>query len=353
MTWVHIVGGGVAGLSLAEALSRFGNLPGKVIISDPVYGTREDRTYSFWSKNNHVDDFPKANRYSRWLFSAEDKIIPHHGVQWHYYRISGKEFFQRRLSSIEQHPQIEFRQERLTSPPDAAHVFDSRPPEEKFFLACQSFVGMEWQCNHGLNLETALLMTNMRYDSLGLIFEYILPISKNKVLVESTFFGRGSGNLTQLRENVVEWINSRGLTGTIIRREQAHIPMGIKPNIEDSWGQPIGARGGMTRASSGYGWLRISEWASMAAAQLITKNHVKRYQNPRLETWMDRQLLKIIKTKPHSLPKLFLAIAQNTSGDDFASFLTRATLASSARMVWDCPFRPFLLSTIGRADLIQ
>ena len=46
--WVHIIGGGLAGLSLASELGRFKKLPGDVIISEPNPSNLEKRTFSYW-----------------------------------------------------------------------------------------------------------------------------------------------------------------------------------------------------------------------------------------------------------------------------------------------------------------
>ena len=47
-TWVHIVGGGLSGLSLASALARHQVLPGPVLISEPEPERLAQKTFSFW-----------------------------------------------------------------------------------------------------------------------------------------------------------------------------------------------------------------------------------------------------------------------------------------------------------------
>ena len=46
--WVHIIGGGLSGLSLASSLATLGKLPGKVIVSEPNLDALVSKTFSFW-----------------------------------------------------------------------------------------------------------------------------------------------------------------------------------------------------------------------------------------------------------------------------------------------------------------
>ena len=46
--WAHIIGGGLSGLSLASSLAKLGNLPGKVVVSEPNLMHGVSKTFSFW-----------------------------------------------------------------------------------------------------------------------------------------------------------------------------------------------------------------------------------------------------------------------------------------------------------------
>lgn len=344
MVWTHIVGGGVAGLTLAAELSKYPTLPGTVVVSDPNLFGREERTYSFWSDDDYSNFLPETSQYSRWTFSAKDKSVSQAGKNWHYYRISGSAYFEKCKRLIEKHPQCSLKSETLKAAPTARYVFDSRPPNMTRFRAFQSFVGIEIKCNHNFASDVALLMTNMRTDDTGFYFEYMLPINDQGLLIESTFFGAIPGNMKILEKNSIEWIKNNNLTGKIMRKEMAHIPMGLDPSAEEDWGIPIGARGQMTRASSGYGFLNMRVWAKRTARRLIKGQPIRRYQPPLLDSWMDRQLLEILKTMPEHLPNIFLSMAKNTKGDDFASFLTKTGVLNALKIILSAPPRPFLTS---------
>lgn len=45
--WVHIIGGGLSGLSLAASLAQFKELPGHVLISEPKPRSLAAKTFSF------------------------------------------------------------------------------------------------------------------------------------------------------------------------------------------------------------------------------------------------------------------------------------------------------------------
>ena len=344
MVWIHIVGGGVAGLSLASELSKHKILPGSVVVSDPNFNARDDRTYSFWSDRDHSNFLPGTSQYSKWVVSSENGSVTQTGKNWHYYRISGRAFYEKCKKVIERHPQCFLNRDTLVSKPSAKYVFDSRPPSTDRFRAYQSFVGIEINCEHNFAKDVALLMTNMRAEDSGLYFEYMLPITNTSLLIESTYFGAMPGNIKNLEKNSLEWIKNNNLTGKIIRKEKAHIPMGLRPSTNDDWGIPIGARGGMTRASSGYGFMNMRSWAKITAKTLTAGKPITKYRPPLLETWMDLQLIKIIQEHPQHLPKIFLDIAQKTKGDDFASFLTKARPLNALQVITSAPAKPFLKS---------
>ena len=48
MSWIHIIGGGVSGLSLGMSLAERGELPGEVVISDPKLYQDRSQTFCFW-----------------------------------------------------------------------------------------------------------------------------------------------------------------------------------------------------------------------------------------------------------------------------------------------------------------
>ncbi len=353
MTWVYIIGGGVAGLSLAEALARYPSLPGEVVISEPRLHYQNDKTFSFWLHESQPLNYPELTQYKSWVFSREDTEISHQGNAWRYCRLPSADFYQRALERIHAHEKICIEHAHIEQKPSADFIFDSRPPRIETFTTVQSFVGIEFRCVHGLALNQARLMTEMRIEDGIFLFNYILPISENELLVEVTAFDRHPIEYARLEREVHDWMMGKGLQGLELRREQGQIPMGLQLDPdEDHLGMPIGARGGMTRAASGYGWLNMRAWATRTAESLISGHKIRPYRTPRLQSWMDQQLLRIIQQRSDLLPEIFMKMAAKLSPDQLAGFMSDASPRHLLPMILGAPPRPFIYSVMNRLSML-
>ena len=88
MTWVHIVGGGMSGLSLAAELASYGNLPGKVIVSEPQTIFSKNQTFSYW-QSNKAENF-LISKFLNFTGYKKNKIIFKKTHGWKYsYNLNG------------------------------------------------------------------------------------------------------------------------------------------------------------------------------------------------------------------------------------------------------------------------
>jgi len=83
-TWVHIVGGGLSGLSLASALARHQVLPGPVVISEPEPERLAQKTFSFWLTDEEHAFLNPEYTQSKWQVSAGEFTISHTGQSFSY-----------------------------------------------------------------------------------------------------------------------------------------------------------------------------------------------------------------------------------------------------------------------------
>ena len=109
MTWIHIIGGGVSGLSLALALAERGELPGEVVVSDPSLRAPRSQTFCFWFQDIDRPLLKPEREWSSWSFSKTDKefttktISYHHvGNEFRYGMVSGQRFRQRAIAALEE-----------------------------------------------------------------------------------------------------------------------------------------------------------------------------------------------------------------------------------------------------------
>ena len=347
--WLFCVGGGTSSLMLAVALSKYPKLPGPVVIAERNAHIGHTQSFGFWVDQPHPLDHLIKARWSRWRFSQQhgaDTI--HVGNRQSYAFIEGDDFFAWATRCLEAHPQISLHLNmEITSPPKAMHVVDSRPPSLSEFKTYQTFVGLEIEEAHPPDSHVLDLMTSMHCDADSLLFLYRVPKPNGRTLIEWTAFGGKPFDLDKL----ARMSRASAPLGRVIREERGMIPMGV--HRVSSWGTPIGARGEMTRAASGYGFKTMWDWATLAANTLVAHNHMPSHPTyPAWVGWMDQCLVQIIQSAPHALAGIFSVLAQRLSGDQFADFMMKPTARNALHMIQAAPKRPFIYSAVGCARWI-
>ena len=144
------------------------------------------------------------------------------------------------------------------------NVIDSRPNkifDDKYPSLKQVFVGSEIISNQNIFNENVVTLMDFFESNKNVIFTYILPFSKNKALIETTFFS------SEINFKQVEKIHNLTLKKfdikEITRTEQAVLPM--SPYIDRKMVEQyfrIGNFAGASRPASGYAFTRIALWAN-------------------------------------------------------------------------------------------
>lgn len=349
--WVHVVGGGLAGLSLVGELAKEPILPGQVIISDPRTEYSNDRTFGFWFIASEFAFLKPEFSATSWSISTGNDRVIQTGHRYHYGIRSAGNLYEEAISAIDAHPQISRIEATIDSIPDAQHVYDSRPPIVDQFKIIQEFYGTEILCSEPHGIQTVGLMDNLQVFENGVQFRYVLPLDKKRLLVEHTSFTDCPSDLKALDQLTKKWITTHFSDAQIIRQESAQIPMGYKEPI-NHLGYPIGARGGMTRPATGYGYRTIKYWASNEARRLIKKNVSKVFKPSSLHHWMDHLFLDLIRDRPDVIPKILISMGCRLHGDDFAQFMIRERLVDALRVIRVSPKKPFTLALIGKSKWI-
>jgi len=350
--WVHIIGGGLSGLSLARALAQHPQLPGPVIISEPQAKITNDKTYSFWFDEFQRTLLAPEVEYRHWSLSTSSKHIEHNGDRMRYGSRSALSVYKEAHTSIQRHSQITLNDVELKQAPEAEHIFDSRPPTIDEFRIIQSFVGTEVQCSKPHGITTVSLMDNLRAIDTGVEFLYVLPLTSSRLLVEHTQFTTQAANLDYLQQLNEQWLQqSFKQPFQVVREEKAHIPMGFE-SASNHWGIPIGTRAGMTRDSTGYGYSTIKQWCHHAAHTLVQDNQCQPYQSSKLHDWMDSLLLNLIQHRPDSVPGIIMAIAQGLDADTFASFMMKTEPLDAIKVMQHAPSKPFICALFNKYQWI-
>jgi len=358
-----IIGGGCSGLSLAAALCRLARQPEHVpstLIIEPRPCYADDRSWCFWEMSGQsdlIEDKLIVKSWRSWEFSTSS--ISHRqtsGSGWAYNYVPSIRFYdyaEREISRNQnitllkssrvtyvnpQHRHIEVHfnidskcTEHQIRKVKASQVIDTRIPvnvEVSSASLKQIFYGFEVRTDSPhQHDDVAHVMKDMRVDNEGFMFDYVLPISRNSLLVEFTRFSEKSLSKENLRTNALESL--RRVCGSsgyeIVREESGVIPMGLRSTA--SSGSPrwiyAGLGAGAARPSTGYAFKRIQRWAEQCAAGILNEGPEKGFPSDKvLLMWMDAVFLRTIASNPTLAPQLFMALASNVSTDRFLRFLT-------------------------------
>lgn len=187
------------------------------------------------------------------------------------------------------------------------NVIDSRPNkifDDKYPSLKQVFVGSEIISNQNIFDENVVTLMDFSESNKNVIFTYILPFSKNKALIETTFFS------SEINFKQVEKIHKLTLKKfdikEITRTEQAVLPMSpyIDRKMEEQYFR-IGNFGGASRPASGYAFTRIALWANQIKTKKEFCYDMIHHKENYLTNWLDKIFLSVLRSNPKKAPEIF------------------------------------------------
>ena len=363
-----ILGGGLAGLALAERLAQSG-AGGRVRILEPRQHYTDDRSWAFWTPSDGHWAASATRTWERWRCSTRGGAsVVASAAGWRYAYLRSSTVYAAALRAIADAPHITLEQGvragAVTATADgvevatsagiiaARHVVDTRPPNAARLATSrmfQCFAGRELALEApGIDDCEVELMTDMRTDARGFVFSYVLPLSPTRVLVEVTRFSARPIGADLLALDLDALVAARGWgRARVLRTEQAVLPMGLPPPSRDEAIAGVvlaGTQAGALRAASGYGFLRIQAWAERCAEALARDGRpVGHPHEPWLRERMDAVFLRALAANPARAPDFFLRLAGIVPAAAFVRFLSdQAGVADLARIVAALPPGPFL-----------
>ena len=346
--WLTIIGGGIAGLSLCDELialySAAGKpVPGKIVLLERRTAYTNDRTFSFFSK--HAPAGIPYRKYMHWRFSKapngdeeQPSVKQQSGSHFAYYSITASDVCTDLLSRVTKHPQVELMLGVNVNDCEinSRIVIDTRPCKVADMRIKQSFIGVEVALPQKMAINTADLMCNMRMVEGCFTFDYILPISAHKALVEVTQFATEPASQTELSACLHDTLQKLGVTGSAEREEAAILPMGLQRSFHNQLGSQ------QIRTATGYGYLETKRWARQAAMAILRGRTPSYTLHSALLRWFDARMLRVIESEPEQLAKVFMRMAENTSGDTFAQFMSAPSAVSLLKIMAAVPKSTFL-----------
>jgi lycopene beta-cyclase len=362
---VAIIGAGVAGLTLAAKLAeRDPSI--KIVLLGPV--DNRNQRLSFWTDQApRSDEAVLTNQWRQWCFNHRHsgRVVQNSSQQRYVSldakaykallrgRLTGTRCTQRHslVASIDiglNRSAVHCGDEIFT----AATVIDTRAPRIPETTLKQQFWGtvVEFSRPHQLDYPVLMDFAVTPVAREGVTFIYALPLTAREMLVEATTFSTQLQEEADYQRCVGDWIQQHfalRITPDLAKSESGILPMGPVRPLEPGLPQ-CGLAGGAARSSTGYAFRGIERQAEFMASQLVAGlQPVSRSPYSRKADWMDLVFLHVAKNQPEQLVRLFMSMATQLTGDDFAHFLSdTGGWRPCFRGVMAAPKGPFLQAAL-------
>ena len=346
-----IIGGGCAGLSLAYQLEIHQKLNDKTLaIVEPRTEYKRDKTWSFWKvfDHNFEDCIKKSWKEFSIKTSFDSKLIKCDNFP--YQSIDSGLFYKKINERLTKNKNIKFFKNIKELNTNNSLIFNSVP-------SVQSNKSHLWQHFHGIEVETNEDFFNdntvdlMDFDCdqrNNVHFFYVLPFSKNKAMIETTWLSKEDKSLRDYESQIKNYINRLDLKDYKINfKEEGAIPLFHSVNNKEKNKINIGTAGGMTRLSTGYTFLNIQEHSKYIRMNIENIQNAKKYDIGKKYQFLDKVFLKVLEKHPEKMPSIFSNMF-NSSSDTIIKFLSnKSNLLQDISIILKMPKWIFIKSLIN------
>jgi len=389
------LGGGCATLSLLTRLIESGACADKrFLIIDPSDKKSNDRTWCFWEKGSGYFEKLVHHEWGELDFKQAEFSAELEMGGYRYKMIRGIDFYEYCLRVLLPSGQVDFLQDEITDfqveipdsrgeKPDShgemLHLtgkktgkfrvktdllFNSIPPElgkkqPGVVNLLQHFKGVVVEsAQFNFDPKRATLMDFRVSQAEGTTFIYVLPLSKNRALVEYTLFTASLLTPEQYNQGIANYIKEYlGVSDyKIVEEEFGIIPMTTQQLPWFANGAfNIGTAGGQTKGSSGYTFQFIqkrsaqlasllqnsSDWSQLKSTLIKLPGDAPRFQ------FYDRVLLQVLAAKYCPGDKVFATLFEKNPAHRVFQFLDNETnLLQELQIISSLPTWPFLKAAL-------
>lgn len=341
-----IVGAGTAGLHLIKSMSEdifFKNK--KILIIDKSLKNPEEKCFSFWEKGKGKWDKIITKSWSKGQFICRHKIVDLKLKDYTYKMIKSNDFYEYVKNKVSKYDNIKFVKDDVLKIREennqiivvgnknnyiCDHAFDSRISKkikmDKHIYLKQHFKG--WIVKTKKPIFDPKIFTIMDYrirDNNKTAFTYVLPISKNKALIEYTYFTpklvdskEYDSNLNQYIKNILKIKKYK-----IINKEYGIIPMTNYPFFEESINKitKIGTAGGWVKPSTGYSFKNCERNSFKIIKEIKKDNSYIKIKSKAKYYHMDKIFLDVLYRNNGFGEKLFYLLFSKNKTDKIFKFL--------------------------------
>lgn len=379
-----LVGGGMAGLSLAYYLSTDQRFRGKsILLIEPEEKHANDRTWAFWQRESSVFDSILFQKWSTVrVFSSENTVYSLDMEDYTYKLLRGIDFYQFVQKELTQNPYFQLLKDKSTKIEDKGDVVEVTTNENGIFTGTYVFdssfpLVANYPYRHYLKqhfkgyvveMERPVFdtkepeMMNFAVEQLDgeCTFIYILPFTETTALVELTLFSPDLLTKERYIQVLEDYLATRfsGVMYQIKEEEWGVIPMSDVPADEQVTPRTfrIGTSGGYTHPATGYTFAftqkrlqRLVEFIAQANGKPVVLPHTFAQQK---HTFYAAVLLNVLDKKRYPAPDVFIRLFQKNKPSLVFKFLAaETTFWEEIKVMWSTPIFIFgraALAVIGR-----
>ena len=366
-----ILGGGCAGLSLAARLALSGSKL-KVIVLESRIQYGEDRTWCGWRIRAHPYIDCVAASWHQWRIAAAEDEFQRESSIYPYEMIPSDRFYDRSCSWIRESDSVSIQMKAqvrsLSEDTSAVHiqltngdaltatwVVDTRPQIRTLQAPWlwQNFVGYVVHGDADLSKKLGGIPTLMDFQPSGtsaIQFMYVLPLAPRTYLCEWTRFSPVRGEEVEIEAQLLAWLQTNAQKNfTLGRRECGSLPMAPSSQLRNSGSRicTAGTLGGSTRASTGYAFHAIQQWADLCCISLIAGDPPVSPGRNRLLDFMDEVFLRALQDRSLSSEKILSSLFRKTEPNALIRFLAGLPHSSDLwNVAQSLPWIPFIRATI-------
>ena len=327
-----LAGGGLAGLSLACHLVDSPLSDRSILIVDSDTKERNDRTWSYWTRQPGLFDGAVTHEWDRLHFvgNGVEAVVPL--GEYRYKTIRGDDFYRFARQLLATSPNVEFlhgRVERIDDGPETATVvvdgktltcnwvFDSLPAQaedSRYTHLKLYFRGWEVETPVPAFDTQAATFLDFRTPTQGDVrFFYVLPFAPNRALVEYTLFTSARVTRTEAEQAIDAYLRSvLGVTDyRIVSQEGGCLPVTDQP-MPRRLGKRIlavGIHGGRLKPSTGFAFTRVEVDSAAIVASLQTHGHpFDLPEESPLFRLLDSIMLRVMAEHPDQIEPTFAAM---------------------------------------------
>lgn len=367
---IAILGGGLAGLSLAVRLAAPGFRHLRVLVAEERTDYARDRTWCAWRLGPHPFDAAVTHRWRRWAVSGPGGRVERMASGVQYERIPADRFHAVALEKVAAAPNIELRQGVRAVPAEDAEgvslglaggerarlAFDTRPPPGlgRHGLA-QRFLGQEVRVERPIFDPECLVLMDLVPATEGVHFTYVLPMSATCALVEDTWFAPPGAVLPDHRGALRAWLQAQGAgQHQVLFEESGCLPM--DPCFRPVRGRrlvPLGGAAGAHRPATGYAFAAIQKQCDEVCRHIPDALAAGQAPHARRRSaavrGMDRMWLALLARRPGLAPRLFAGLFEHCPASRLVRFLGDRPRAGDLAAVALATARGLLEAAPGRS----